>query len=211
MTANEQELHEFLDEQDDLAWGVDLGRTATSVPATGWHTVRVAAVERKVASTGTPFINVRLEIVGEDDPDKGKPLWDKLFLTEESRWRMEGFLNAIMAPGEGVVPPETFIGSELRVLVDHRDFEARTMADIRQFAPLASLGSPVAASGFGAPKKKVTRKRKPKPLAQPTQAQLEEEEEEAKAVAPKSTESKTPTKTKRTAKRRTSKRKTPSF
>lgn len=142
----------------DADYTLDLDRKPPDVPvASGTHLVKIVSVEKK-ASTNGEYLNWRLEIVGSGDPDFGKSLWHITSLLPQARFKLDQFLDALGAPMAGRVAVSKLVGSKLKVVVKHEDWQGQQRARVDQVLHAGSSAGkdptpqPAAAPSFAEPK-----------------------------------------------------------
>lgn len=111
----------------------------TPVPP-GTYPVMVVDAEPRTARTGTEGVGMKLEIL--EGKEKGRILFDSLWLTEKAAWRVWAVLGALGFDRETVdddVPEVALIGRRAAVLVEHEVYEAndgttKVRATVREWA-----------------------------------------------------------------------------
>jgi hypothetical protein len=158
---------------------IDLGRNAKEVVAEGMHLCEIAGCDSKQSSSGNAYLSLRFKIIGDSDPDQGKSVWGRLMLTPASRWKLEEFLDAVVAPTAGRWSPDKFLGKVLKVQVTHEEYQGETRANVDKYFPTSAAGAaPKAAARKGLPT--IT------PKAAPVEEEDDEDDEvqEVKAAKP---------------------------
>lgn len=129
-------------------FAIPLERTA-NVPITeGVHPFVVKEVEESESQNNNPMLVVTLAC--ETPGEEGKEVRMFLVLTQNARWKLEAFLDAIKAPASGSAVASQFIGRRLRANITHKDYEGRMQAQVGEMFPMSVASSapkPVVASG----------------------------------------------------------------
>src|SRR5512146_1017476 len=105
---------------EDIA--LDMVRVGNNPPAVGLHHVQILdCVKRNSQNSGNDYLLWTLQIIGERDPERGRKFTPMTSLTENSRWVLERWLDALGAPIKGKLLVSTFKGKQLRVKISHRE------------------------------------------------------------------------------------------
>ena len=104
--------------------------------APGTYSVIVTDAEERIASTGTPGISMELEIA--EGSDKGRAIWDSVWVTEKAMWRVKKLLLALryeVPEGEFDLNPAELIGRRMFVGVDHEEYDGKTRVRVVEMLP----------------------------------------------------------------------------
>lgn len=115
----------------------------------GKYRIQVETAEEGVASTGTPRINMALNIVGGNHD--GRTVWDDLYLTPEARgmtlWRLQ-CLGVQIPPGEWELTGSMLVGRQAIVTVYHDEYNGKTRAKVSAWEAIEG-GAPAASAAAG--------------------------------------------------------------
>lgn len=96
----------------------DQVKNQAGVVSAGTHLLRITDVAlQRSQGSGNEYLNWRLEVVGQSDPDVGKSMFHMTSLLPQAAWRMEQFLDAIGSPQTGKFRATSLIGKVLRAEV----------------------------------------------------------------------------------------------
>lgn len=138
---------------------VPLDRTANAPISEGVHVFTVKDAEETESSKGNPMwvFTLACNTPGEE----GKDVRLYLTLTQNTRWKLELFLDAMRAPATGSVTADKFVGRQMRAQITHEDYEGRPQARVGEMYPLSQAGTAPKSQGVVINKT---------PAAQPTTA-----------------------------------------
>lgn len=113
---------------------IPLERTANQPITEGVHPFTIVGVDEGEGPKG-PYWKFTMRC---DTPsEEGKTLLHFVSLTDQSRWRLEIFLDAVGAPGKGNATVDKFLNRRLRGNVVHQDYEGRAQARIQEMYPIS--------------------------------------------------------------------------
>ena len=114
-----------------------LDRVANQPPAEGIHPFIITEITEGESSNQNPMWTVRLQCLSEG-PDAGKEVTLWLVLTDNMRWKVEKFLDAVGAPETGDATYNQFIGRKFKAQINHRKQDGRVLADVGEMFPMSS-------------------------------------------------------------------------
>jgi hypothetical protein len=119
-------------------YSVNLDRVANQPVSEGLHPFVITdIVEGESKEKHNPMWTVRLRCLTEGvDNGKDVTLW--LPLTDNMRWKLEKFLDAVGAPTTGQVTYQQFIGRKFKAQVSHQVVDGRTNANVGEMFPLST-------------------------------------------------------------------------
>lgn len=125
---------------------VNLERTANAPVSEGIHIFTVIEAEETTSSSQNPMWVFTLAC--QTPTEAGKEVRLFLPLTQNMRWKLELFLDAMRAPGSGTVTADRFVGRQMRASIKHEDYQGRPQAQINEMFALsqAPAGAPAARS-----------------------------------------------------------------
>jgi hypothetical protein len=118
---------------------VPLDRTANVPISEGVHVFTVKDAEETESSKGNPMWVFTLAC--QTPTEEGKEARLYLTLTQNTRWKLELFLDAMRAPATGSVTADKFVGRQMRAQITHEDFEGRPQARVGEMYPLSQVGA----------------------------------------------------------------------
>jgi hypothetical protein len=116
----------------EQAFAIDLTRVSNVPVAEGIHLFKVIDVEEGEGAAG-PYWKFNLACQSESEAGKTVPLF--LSLGDKSRWKLEGFLDAVGAPQSGRVTSDRFVGKMFRANITHGDYNGRPQANVGEMYP----------------------------------------------------------------------------
>lgn len=118
---------------------VPLDRTANAPISEGVHVFTVKDAEETESSKGNPMwvFTLACQTPGEE----GKDVRLYLTLTQNTRWKLELFLDAMRAPATGSVTADKFVGRQMRCQITHEDYEGRPQARVGEMYPISQAGA----------------------------------------------------------------------
>ena len=84
----------------------------TGLPSLGTHLFKIIRFSEH-AGTEFPYWRYICQIQ-DQGPDKGKEVMLQLSLSPSARWKMDEFLDAVKAPGQGKANGESYVGKMFR-------------------------------------------------------------------------------------------------
>lgn len=117
----------------DNQFQIDLERTANAPISEGVHLFKIIAGDEEEGPKG-PYWRFSLQCM--DASDAGKTTQLIVSLTQQARWRLEIFLDAVGAPAKGAATIDKFIGRQFRGKVAHEDYQGRAQARINEMFPV---------------------------------------------------------------------------
>lgn len=109
----------------------DLSAVEEEAPKTliqpGTYAVIVTDADERISSKGTQGIGLELEIA--EGSDKGRAIWDSVWVTPKALWRVKLLLSALQFPvpeGEFDLNIAELIGRRMFVAVDHEMYDGKT-------------------------------------------------------------------------------------
>lgn len=126
----------------DPMYQVDLTRVADQPVTEGVHPFTIVGFDEGEGQKGPYWkFTMRCDSPGEE----GKTLLHFVSLTPQARWRLEIFLDAVGAPGNGAATADKFMNRRLRGNVEHQDYEGRAQARLKEMYPISQVAEPTAA------------------------------------------------------------------
>ena len=104
--------------------------------APGTYSVIVTDAQERTASTGTEGIGLELEIA--EGSDKGRAIWDNVWVTEKAMWRVKALFKALRyeyPEGEFELDPAELIGRRMFVGVDHEEYDGKVRVRVQEMLP----------------------------------------------------------------------------
>lgn len=122
---------------------IDLERTANLPVSEGVHTFVIIEETETMGPSGYAYW--AFTCVPETSGEENKTARFGVSTGATSRWRMEQFLDAVNAPKAGAAKIHQFHGRRFRATVEHRDYEGRAQADLKDLYPPTAPAVRVAA------------------------------------------------------------------
>ena len=118
----------------DSDFTIDLGRTSGDPIAIGVHLCEVVEVVCKDGKED-PYLSWKMNVNNPQDPDDGKALWHNTSLGAKSKWSRDLWLDAIGAPTEGRMAISNFVGSMVKIRVEHEEYQGKIQARVGSASP----------------------------------------------------------------------------
>jgi hypothetical protein len=119
---------------NDLS-GVPNEETPATLIAPGIYEVLVTNAEEGQASTGTPSVELDLEIMSSGDW-KGRTQKDWIYITERALWRVRMVLDALqieVPEGEFDLQPAQLVNRRCEITIDHETYEGKIKARVKRY------------------------------------------------------------------------------
>lgn len=99
----------------------------------GKHVVRLMEIEEKTASTGSPMLAAKFEVVKGNST--GAILYDNFVLTEKALWKFKSYLEVVgmKADGRVALDLDKLEGKKCIVEVAHEEYNGSTKARITDY------------------------------------------------------------------------------
>jgi hypothetical protein len=124
----------------DPVYEIDLERTGPDLVVEGMHPFTIKGGTEGEGEAGPYW---RFDCQCETPSEREKPTVALfLSLSQQSRWVVENFLDAVNAPINGSATINKFIGRRFRGQVEHGEYKGKPQAKITQVFPLSG-GAPL--------------------------------------------------------------------
>lgn len=117
---------------------IDLTRNS-GLPSEGQHVFKIIRCSEEIGGAG-PYWRYVLQVQGGDEA--GREMLLQLSLSPQARWKMDSFLDAVLAPGKGSANIEDFVGKTILGTVVHETYEGVDRASLSEMSPYSGNQPP---------------------------------------------------------------------
>jgi len=115
---------------------IPLDRTANTPVTEGIHPFSISDITEGISKSQNPMWTVTLSCLTPGEEGKTATLF--LVLTEAARWKLEIFLDAVIAPKTGAAQASQFLNRKLRCQITHEEYEGRMQAKVGDMWPMTT-------------------------------------------------------------------------